>query len=150
MAQQNILHIVLAIIHKEGEVLLIKRARQDELVPELTWAFPGGKVRPEENIHQSLIREVKEEIGIDIEIERHLGARNYPTKPVVLQDYYLCRPRDSEPLITPEPEEVAEIRWVKAAEARSYFTSDIAPQVLEILAEIAGETTSKFKKEIIN
>lgn len=153
MSSENILHIVLAIIHKEGEVLLIKRAIPDELVPELTWAFPGGKVEKGEKgrqfIYDRLKTEVDDEVGIEIEIEKHIGVRNYPTQPKILLEYYLCRPKDSEPLVTAQPHEVAEIKWVPASEVPNYLTSDIAPQVLEVLKELEKETT-KPNKEIIN
>ena len=135
MTNSKILHIVLAVIHKEDEVLLIRRAQVDAQIPELTWAFPGGKVRQAENVYQ---------------IEKHIGARNYPAEPEILQDYYLCRPKDSEPLIASEPEEVAEIKWVTAKEASNYFTSDVAPQVLEVLKEIQQEKSAQGQKETIH
>lgn len=151
MSSENILHIVLAVIHKEGTVLLIKRAIPDELVPELTWSFPGGKVsKGKEFIHDRLRKEVDEEVGIKIEIEKHIGIRNYPTQPKILLEYYLCRPKDSEPLVTAQPHEVAEIKWVPAAEVPNYFTSDIAPQVLEVLKEIEKEAATKTNKETVH
>lgn len=81
-------------------------------------------------------------MGIDIEIERHIGVRNYPTKAEILQDYYLCKPKDSEPLVISEPSEVAKIKWVPAQESLGYFTSDVATEVVEVLKEIQKEEIS--------
>lgn len=54
-----------ACVFKEDEVLLVKRGK-----PPLagTWSLPGGGVNPTENLKDAVIREVKEECGIDIEV----------------------------------------------------------------------------------
>ncbi len=63
--------IVQAMIRKNtGEYLAIKRAEAVEIG---TWEFPGGKVKPGETIEKALEREVREETGIKVEIERFVG-----------------------------------------------------------------------------
>ena len=54
-----------ACVFKDEEVLLVKRGK-----PPLagTWSLPGGGVKPSENLKDAVIREVKEECGIDIEV----------------------------------------------------------------------------------
>jgi len=54
-----------AAVFKDDSVLLIKRGN-----PPLsgTWSLPGGGVKPFENLKDAVIREVKEECGIDIEV----------------------------------------------------------------------------------
>ena len=54
-----------ACVFKDDEVLLVKRGK-----PPLarTWSLPGGGVKPSENLKDAVIREVKEECGIDIEV----------------------------------------------------------------------------------
>ena len=53
-----------AIIVKQGSLLLIKRIFQDKEY----WVFPGGGVEDHENNKTALIRECKEELGVDIKI----------------------------------------------------------------------------------
>ena len=54
-----------ALVFKNDSFLLIKRGK-----PPLagTWSLPGGGVKPFENLQHAVIREVKEECGIDIEV----------------------------------------------------------------------------------
>ena len=52
------------IIHK-GRFLIVKRSENDDFLPNY-WEFPGGGVETSENLEDALIREIKEEIGIDI------------------------------------------------------------------------------------
>ena len=49
------------VTNDNGEVLLIKSPRRG-------WEYPGGMVEPGETLQDALLREVKEEAGIDVEI----------------------------------------------------------------------------------
>lgn len=51
----------------EGKILLIRRSKllQDESEP--SWDIPGGRIEPEEPLDAALRREVKEELGVDID-----------------------------------------------------------------------------------
>lgn len=52
-----------ALIDREGRVLLAQRPEGKSLAG--LWEFPGGKVEPGESPEAALIRELKEELGID-------------------------------------------------------------------------------------
>ena len=55
---------------QEDKILLIKR----NTVPfKGYWALPGGRMEPGENIEQTIVREVKEETGLDVVIDRVVG-----------------------------------------------------------------------------
>jgi 8-oxo-dGTP diphosphatase len=63
--------IVQAMIRKNtGEYLAIKRAEAVEIG---TWEFPGGRVDPGETIEKALEREIREETGLKVDIERFVG-----------------------------------------------------------------------------
>ena len=57
------IHVVAAIIVKNKMVLMASRP-QDK--PPSGWEFPGGKIEPGETISQAVIRELKEELALDV------------------------------------------------------------------------------------
>lgn len=63
--------------NQEGLILLEKRSDCG------WWGLPGGRIEPGESIHQTAIREVKEETGLDIEITQLLGIYSGPTDRIV-------------------------------------------------------------------
>lgn len=58
------------IINDENKVFVAQRS--SEMHPPLKWEFPGGKIEEDETAEESLIREIKEELGVDIEIIQSL------------------------------------------------------------------------------
>ncbi len=63
----KMVHVVGAVMVNEiGRVLCAKRAVH--LTLGGLWEFPGGKIEPEESHHQALVREIKEELGVKIEV----------------------------------------------------------------------------------
>ena len=58
------------IIFSHDKILLIKRAT----VPfKGYWALPGGRVDPGETVEQTIVREVKEETGLDVAVVSKIG-----------------------------------------------------------------------------
>lgn len=58
-------HRVRAIIVKENKILLINRVKKDDNY----WVFPGGGIEPGEDKKDAVVRECKEELGLDVEIK---------------------------------------------------------------------------------
>ena len=54
----------------EAKILLVKR---DTVPFKGYWALPGGRMEQGETVEQTVIREVKEETGLDVEIVRAVG-----------------------------------------------------------------------------
>ena len=55
-----------AIIIEDGKVLLARRAKGEKLAGY--WEFPGGKREEDETIDECLVREIREELSLDIEV----------------------------------------------------------------------------------
>ena len=72
------LKVTCAIIQHEGKTLAVKRSAVMQL--PLKWEFPGGKIEKGENEEDCIIREVKEELNLDIAILRKLNSsvHHYP------------------------------------------------------------------------
>lgn len=69
------LHVTCAIIKHNDKILICQRSAKMKL--PLKWEFPGGKIEAGESKEESLIREIKEELGIDITVGRALEIVEY-------------------------------------------------------------------------
>jgi len=58
---------------KEGRCLLLRRSKANK-TNTCVWEFPGGKTEPGENFADALVREVKEECGLDVVPLQAVGA----------------------------------------------------------------------------
>ena len=64
-------NVAIAVIVKEEKVLLIKRERGDFIG---LFALPGGKIEECEHIDEAVSREIKEELGLDLQFTKVLGV----------------------------------------------------------------------------
>jgi len=77
------------IIRKHRKILIAQRKKESWMEPN-KWEFPGGKVEPNESYAECLIREIQEELGITISIERlfmkttHTYLKNNEEFPIML------------------------------------------------------------------
>ena len=96
--------------YEPNKILLIKR----NTVPfKGYWALPGGRVDSGETVEQTIIREVKEETGLDVTIERKIGEYiEQGVKDGVEYEYYptcfLVKPVGGE--IKKQESEIQEIK----------------------------------------
>ena len=66
------LYVVGAAILAEGRCLATQRGRH--MANPLEWEFPGGKVEPGEDPREALVREIREELNLRIEVLDRLGT----------------------------------------------------------------------------
>ena len=64
---KKIIKVVGAILIKEGRILCAQRGGEKSL--PFLWEFPGGKIEQGESPHQALIRELSEELLIEVELD---------------------------------------------------------------------------------
>ncbi|MHC4225748.1 MAG: (deoxy)nucleoside triphosphate pyrophosphohydrolase [Planctomycetota bacterium] len=67
--------VTAAILIKENKVLIARRKATDNQGGK--WEFPGGKIKEDETPRQCLIREMKEEFGIEVSIGAFFGESTY-------------------------------------------------------------------------
>ena len=90
------LTVVAAVTEREGRVMLCQR--RPGAHNALKWEFPGGKIEPGESPEEALARELREELGIEVNVGRIRDAvyYRYPDRDVLVL-FYGCRVRTGEP-----------------------------------------------------
>jgi 8-oxo-dGTP diphosphatase len=88
--------VVAALIRRGRRLLLTRREAGAHLAGK--WEFPGGKVEPGESLEAALVREIQEELNVEVEVgplRAHYRHR-YPETEVDLH-FFECRIREGEP-----------------------------------------------------
>jgi 8-oxo-dGTP diphosphatase len=103
-----------AVIAERGRVVVLRRAARMSYRPG-HWDLPGGHLALGESFEQCLAREISEETGLEVEVERMLGLHKVPSDSYV-QALYACRPTGASRELRLRPDEHAEGRWVTVEE----------------------------------
>ena len=87
--------VAAAVVIRDGCVLLTRRTEGQHLAG--LWEFPGGKLEDGESPEEALVRECREECGIEVEVAGILDVTHhrYPEKDVLLL-FYRCELRTGE------------------------------------------------------
>ena len=68
------IEVVAAIIHQDGRILATQRGYGEY---RGLWEFPGGKMEPGETEEQAIVREIGEELNVEIGVERKVCTVEY-------------------------------------------------------------------------
>ena len=95
------------IVNSQNQVLVTQRSA---LMPlPLKWEFPGGKIEENETAEECLIREIREELNMEIQITGSLSPNDhqYPDKLIRLMPF-ICRQTGGEIVL----KEHADYKWL--------------------------------------
>ena len=108
--------VVAAVVAREDRYLITQR-RPTAVLGGL-WEFPGGKVEEGESEEAALLREVRERVGVDVEVGACIARRShsYDGYSVDLSLFQATIVGEVEPT----PVRVTDCRWVKSSEFESY------------------------------
>jgi 8-oxo-dGTP diphosphatase len=101
-----------AVVTRDGQFLLVRRAHGPAAGE---WSVPGGRVRLGEELHEAVVRETREETGLDVVVERFLGwveridGGADPHHFVILD--FACAPLDPEQAVV-AGDDAADAAWV--------------------------------------
>ncbi|HEY8509090.1 MAG TPA: 8-oxo-dGTP diphosphatase MutT [Steroidobacteraceae bacterium] len=86
-----LVRVVAAALYREGRVLIAERPAGKHMAGR--WEFPGGKMGAEESEHDALKRELREELGIEVQAARWLMtlAHEYEDRRVELSMWVVER-----------------------------------------------------------
>jgi 8-oxo-dGTP diphosphatase len=101
--------VVAGALIADGAVLVAQRQRPPELAG--LWELPGGKVAPGETEDQALVRELREELGVDVLVGARLGDDVAIAGGLVLRAYVVTQTGG-----TLHPHDHGALRWVSAAD----------------------------------
>jgi 8-oxo-dGTP diphosphatase len=119
-----------ALIDADGRVLIAQRPEGKPMAS--LWEFPGGKIEDGERPEQSLIRELKEELGITVSeaclAPLTFASHSYPDFQL-LMPLYVCRRWEG----TARPMEGQNLAWVKPSQLRDY---EMPPADVPLIAHL--------------
>lgn len=128
----DIAQCVAGALIRDGKVLLVKRSPQVQHHPG-AWDLIGGHVEGDESLEDALRREAREELQVEVESLRLLGAIHDPVEPAEISVFVVFRWR-GEP-VNAAPAEHTEIGWFRADElphTESAHGYDLVMQALTI------------------
>jgi len=100
--------VAAGVLIEEGRVLLTQRKAGAHLSG--LWELPGGKVEVGEDPRAALVRELREELGIEVTVGAPIEVTywRYPQKDVLLL-FFSCQRTNGSP--EPQKLDVADLRW---------------------------------------
>ena len=130
-------NIGVAVIWNSQGLILIDRRLPKGAMGGL-WEFPGGKIEANETVEECIQREVKEELGIEVQVGKNLITihHTYPKFMVTLNVHHCL-------YISGDPQtiECDEIRWVNLSQLNQFTFPEANVQIIDALRE------SKFSFE---
>jgi 8-oxo-dGTP diphosphatase len=98
--------VVAAAIERDGRYLAARRTKPDWAAGR--WEFPGGKVEPGESESDALVREIREELGVEISVGVRVPGE-WPLHDELVLHLYVATLMDGEPMPLDHHDE---LRWL--------------------------------------
>ena len=125
--------VVAGLIVDDAGRVLVSQRRADQPLP-LQWEFPGGKIEPGESPTAALARELREELGVSVDVGRVWDVlyHAYPDYDVLMIVYRCGLPTGE----VPRPVEVADLLW---RTPDGLADLDILPADAPLVSRLAAE-----------
>ncbi|HWW03541.1 MAG TPA: 8-oxo-dGTP diphosphatase MutT [Candidatus Acidoferrum sp.] len=120
--------VAAALVFRDGKLLITQRYTGAHLGG--LWEFPGGKREPAETFEDCLVRELREELGIEVVVGELVESltHEYPEKTVHLR-FFRCQWKQNEP----EPLGCPAFKWITAPELDEHTFPAADARLLGIL-----------------
>jgi ADP-ribose pyrophosphatase YjhB (NUDIX family) len=124
----------LAIIYNpKTKKILIGKREPDPYIKELRWSFPGGRPAYGRTLEKSLKDEVKKKTNLKVNVKKLIFARLPREVKEFLLLYYYC---ETNARNAKAGEKFTEIKWIKPAEAKKYFSTSVDPFIMKFLKQL--------------
>jgi 8-oxo-dGTP diphosphatase len=114
------------IYNDEGKLFVAKRAKTKKFLPD-KYELVGGHTEFGETLEESLGREIKEELGVEVLVEKPFYAFTYISNQgfthTVEVDYF-CKLADNKQIICLKPEDHSDFKWITKSEVDNYFDKE--------------------------
>lgn len=125
--------VTAAILQRDGQVLIAQRPPEGLLGG--MWEFPGGKVKPGEDLVACISREIREELGMEITVGREIGVYQHAyTHFRVTLHAFLCGMNGGEPRNLYH----TTLAWADPIALRDYPMGKIDRQIANELSQLPG------------
>ncbi len=135
MSKPILLVVAAALVDVDGRVLIAQRPEGRSMAG--LWEFPGGKVGPDESPEDALVRELREELAIEV-CDTCLAPFTFAShayeKFHLLMPLYLCRRWEGEI----RPQEGQLVKWVRAAKLSEYPMPPADLPLIPMLFDLLG------------
>ena len=127
-------HVSVGVVSKRGRVLITRR--QPEGLLGGLWEFPGGKLKNGETSQEACVREIREEVGLKVQIDSFLTQIQHAyTHFRIEMDVYLCHVESGRVKLNGP----TDYRWVKLTELTDYPLPKANHKFIPILRKSAGK-----------
>ena len=122
------INVAAAIITKDNKFFIAKRNKNKHLGG--FYEFPGGKQDVNETLQQTVIREIKEELNIHVQVGNKLGEEHYKDHKINVHLHYFFCKIISGNIILNEHEDSA---WVSKEEFKNYNFAEGDSDIISLL-----------------
>lgn len=122
------------LLYKDNKVLITRDSRDKE------FELPGGRLDNDEEPKEGILREIREELGIESKLEQIFDIKTMfhgRDKETMIFIYYTASLVEENPTFKTDPLEVEEMKWVDKDSLLEY---DMFPQYKEVLIDYFNKT----------
>ena len=126
--KKNHFQVTAGLIWCNGRILIARRPKGTHL--EGYWEFPGGKQEQGETLRECLQREIEEELGMRVKVEKRVSSveHEYDDRIISLH-FFVCTHTEGDPV----PREGQNLRWVQPEDLERYTFPPADEKFLKIL-----------------
>ncbi len=135
MSKPILLVVAAALIDVDGRVLIAQRPEGRSMAG--LWEFPGGKIGPGETPEEALVRELREELAIEV-CDTCLAPFTFASHAYdtfhLMMPLYLCRRWEGDI----QPQEGQRVKWVRAARLQDHPMPPADLPLIPMLFDLLG------------